>query len=354
MRAALIGASGAQHLKNNTELFDIFTSKEEYKNKSRDIHNRFIYEFSKNDVLEPTVSKYLVEEKLLGVEYPNDSKFSVCLTHDVDEIYPPLRHTVYTCFNDLRYLNVKSFLNRTLWRYRGKNYSPYWNFGEIMDLEEKYGAKSSFYFLTTDKDIRRFRYPIDDLKYELRDINERGWEVGLHGGYYSYNDANTLQHEKNELEQAIGEKIIGIRMHYLRCTVPTTWNIMAAIGFKYDTTFGFPDAIGFRNGVCHPFMPYDLDKGAPINILEIPMTAMDVALFKSGSFCKQWDAIKCLIDTTKKYKGVLTLNFHNITFDNAWHRDGCKLYEKILKYCSEEQGWMTNAAAIYKWMCEEL
>ena len=352
-RVGLIRPSEVQHLKNNRRLFDIFTSKEEYEYASRDLHNRFVHGYSKNDALDPIVSKYLVEEKVLRAEYPNDSKFAVCLTHDVDEIYPPLRHTLYTCFNDFRSLEVQSLLNRILWRYRGKTCSPYWNFNEIMDLEEKYGAISSFYFLVTDRDIRRFRYNIHDLKHELRNIKNKGWEVGLHGSYYSYNDANSLKHEKNELERTLGEKIIGIRMHYLRFTVPTTWNILAAIGFKYDTTFGFPDAIGFRNGVCHPFIPHDIRNNTEINILEIPMAVMDVTLFRFKSFYEQWDAVKSLIDTTEKYNGVLTLNFHNITFDEAWHKDGYRLYEKILKYCQGKRAWMTNSSAIYKWMCEE-
>jgi hypothetical protein len=47
----------------------------------------------------------------------------------------------------------------------------------------------------------------------------------------------------------------------------------------YDTTFGYNDLVGFRNGMCYPFRPYNLNTASEVNILEIPLALMDGTLF---------------------------------------------------------------------------
>ena len=337
-------------LKQNQELWDLFTRKEEYSPKQSDNHNRFTYAFSSyKNVLEPNVSKFLVENGL-DVDYPENKKFAVCLTHDVDEIYPPLSHTLLSSLHCMKNSDFKKLKNQLFWKYKGKEYSPYWNFKEIMNLEEKYGAKSTFYFLATDKDIRRFRYNIEDLENELGIIVDKGWEVGLHGGYYAYNDLEEMETEKERLEKVLGKAVIGYRNHYLRFKVPDTWELLAKVGFKYDTTFGYEDTVGFRNGMCHPFKPFNLNGNKEIDILEIPLIIMDGALFGSvKSFEEAWVITRRLIDTVEKYKGVITLLWHSNDFNCAFRDGWIRFSEKILKYCYDKNAWMTSGEDIWRW-----
>ena len=321
-------------IRQNKELWDLYTRKEEYSPQQLDRYGRFVYAHSTNrDILEPRVSKHLVDNGY-EIEYPDGKQFAVCLTHDVDEIYPPLKHTLLSTLTCLKGLDISGFKQQAFWKLRGKEQSPYWNFQEIMDLEEKYGARSSFYFLATDADIRRFRYNIEDLEGELGQIVDRGWEVGLHGGYYACNDLEEIAREKGRLEQVLGRKVTGYRNHYLRFQVPDSWEILEKAGFGYDTTLGYPDMVGFRNGMCHPFRPYNLYTDTEFNILEVPLVIMDRTLFDSvGSYEEAWNMVKRLIDTVASCHGVLTLNWHadgfNCPFKHRWRN----LYEKILKYC---------------------
>lgn len=339
-----------EKLKQNQDLWNLFTRKEEYSSKQLDIHGRFVYAFSSHrEVLKPKVSKFLIENGS-KVKYPENKEFAVCLTHDVDEIYPPLSHTLLSSLHCMKNLNFNGLKTQFFWKNRGKEYSPYWNFEEIMDLEGKYGAKSSFYFLATDKDIRRFRYSVKDLENELESIAERGWEVGLHGGYYAYSDLEGMKKEKKRLEKVLGKEVIGYRNHYLRFKVPDTWKLLAKTGFKYDTTFGYNDMVGFRNGMCHPFKPFNLNNNRKIDILEIPLTIGDGTLINCvKDLSKAWAITKRLIDTVKKYNGVLTLLWHNNNF-NCPFRDGwTELYKKILKHCYNKNAWMTSGEEIWKW-----
>jgi hypothetical protein len=87
-----------EKLKQNQELWDLFTRKEEYNPEQLDKYNRFTYAFSSyKNILEPKVSKFLVKNGL-ETDYPENKKFAVCLTHDVDEIYPPLHHTILSSY----------------------------------------------------------------------------------------------------------------------------------------------------------------------------------------------------------------------------------------------------------------
>jgi len=243
---------------------------------------------------------------------------------------------------------LRKYIHSTL--SEDNNKSPYMNFDQIMQLEEKYGAKSSFYFLTAKEDPRRFRYDIEDTENELGLILDKGWEVGLHGGYYSYDEFNKIEVEKNDLVKVLGKEIIGFRNHYLRFKVPDSWELLSKAGFKYDTTIGYNDMIGFRNGMCHPFRPYNLTEKRSIDILEIPLVIMDGALFEvTNSFEDAWQYTKKLIDVVETYHGVITILWHNYVFNCPFRRQWKKLYEKILAYGYEKNAWMTSGEEIYKW-----
>lgn len=340
-------------LKQNKVLWDLFTRKEEYspiRLDEPDESNKFAYSTSNyTNILEPKVSKFLIENGL-AVEYPDNKKFAVCLTHDVDNVYPPLSHTILSSLYCMKNLNFNELKNQLFWKNKGIEFSPYWNFKEIMKLEEKFEAKSSFYFIATDRDIRRFRYNIEDLENELGSIVDAGWEVGLHGGYYSYNSLEDMKTEKERLEKVLGKDVIGYRNHYLRFKIPDTWELLAKAGFKYDTTLGYNFMIGFRNGMCHPFKPFNLNNNKYADILEIPLIIMDGALFASSNSLEiAWEKAKNLIDTVEKNNGVLSLLWHNNVFNCPFREEWSKLYEKILCYSYEKDAWMTNGEEIWRW-----
>lgn len=336
-------------LEQNKELWNLFTRKEEYSPKQLDGYNRFAYNASNyENILEPKVSKFLIENGLT-VEYPENKKFAVCLTHDVDDIYPPISHTLLSSLYYLKNSNFSGLKNQLFWKNQGKECSPYWNFKEIMKLEKIYEAKSSFYFITADMDIMRFRYNIQDLENELGSIIDMNFEVGLHGGYYSYNSLKEMKKEKEILEKVLGNDVIGYRNHYLRFSVPETWELLAKVGFKYDTTFGYSDMIGFRNGTCYPFKPFNLNRNRYVDILEIPLTIMDGALFASNSLNVAWKKAKSLIDTVEKCNGVLTLLWHNDIFNCLFRDSWKKLYIKILDYSYKNDAWLTSGEEILRW-----
>ncbi|RLE64250.1 MAG: hypothetical protein DRJ47_08145 [Thermoprotei archaeon] len=337
-----------KHVKHDPELCDIYVATEEYSGRC-DVHGRFLFKFSRrNNVERPVVSAYLVENGFLRVEWPRRYKFAVCLTHDVDFIYPPMGHIVDASKKTLRNWDISEFSRRLLCRLIRK-FNPYLNFKNIMTLEEEYGACSSFFFKASRKEYGQ-RYDVEKIREELLDIIERGWEVGLHAGYYSYNDPQRLKEEKERLEKVVGRKILGVRVHYLRFKVPDTWRILAEVGFKYDTTFGYADMPGFRNGMCHPFKPCTID-GEMIDIWEIPLTIMDTTLYGYLHIKPReaFEKMKLLAKQVEKYNGVLTILWHNNTFDELRMREWSQLYRALLSYLKSRKAWMTCAMDIYEY-----
>ena len=134
-------------LKQNKEFWSLFTKAEEYNHFIVDRYERFPYYLSKyKNILEPEVSKFLVNNGL-NIEYPGGKKFAVCLTHDIDTIYfqNGLINNMYEIAKSLWQGQIKTAFKRPFYN-RIKRWNPIWNFKDIITLEKKYRAKSSFYF----------------------------------------------------------------------------------------------------------------------------------------------------------------------------------------------------------------
>ena len=336
-------------LQKDPEIWDLFCRKEEYSSHLSDAHNRFpFYASQYRTIFEPKASEFLMDNGY-HVEYLEGKPFAVCLTHDIDVVYesPGFKSTaaikkfIHGKFSE-SFQSIKQLRSR-------KN--PYVNFEEIMKLEERYNARSSFYFLALDHDDEDFQesYDIEDLESEICTVKDRGWEVGLHAGRRGSGDLNELKNEKKRLEKLIDHSVKGCRNHYLKFIVPETWELLYKAGFMYDCSFGYADCTGFRNGMCHPFRPFNLNTGKIIDITEIPLVIMDRTLSESYMRLdaeKAWEITQQLIDTVAECHGVITLLWHN-TFLFGENR---KFYEKILKYCAEKEAWMTSGEDIVSWV----
>ncbi len=344
---------GTEVIRDDPFLWDHFTRIEEYGSNELDSHRRFKSSASKcSDITDPFVSRYLMESGF-QVDYPEDREFAIVLSHDIDQVCPSMARSALSVASSLKQMDLAECNQQLFWRLKGMKESPFRNFDEIMDLEAKYDARSSFFFLTEGPDHTKGGYPVETIASDIARVADRGWGIGLHGTYEACYSKEKILKEKEELERVAGRKVIGYRNHYLRFKVPETWRAVSEAGFLYDSTLGYVEQAGFRNGMVHPFEPFDRENGSPIPLLEIPLAIMDDTLFNENkmglSLEEGWATIERLMERAKECKGVLVVLWHNTTFKIPSLKDWGKMYEKVLQKGKEEGAWLCSADELAEW-----
>ncbi|MEX0655986.1 MAG: hypothetical protein WD154_00355, partial [Nitrosopumilaceae archaeon] len=128
----------------------------------------------------------------------------VFLSHDVDwrRQGPPKKHVM---------ARKERFDNNIIANLNKQN--PYYNIPEIMEIEEKFGIKSTFFFRTMYENGN-----FEDYEDDIKSLIGGGWEIGLHCDPLSVDDIEKLRKEKEKLEGLTKTKLQGNRVHYLKFT----------------------------------------------------------------------------------------------------------------------------------------
>jgi peptidoglycan/xylan/chitin deacetylase (PgdA/CDA1 family) len=156
----------------------------------------------------------------------------------------------------------------------------------LLEAGDKYGFRSTLFAVARKGHRRDPNYHIENLRERLRDAAERGFEVALHGSYRSAIEDGTLESEARTLEQVTGQRAIGGRQHWLRFdNHQKLFEAVKRVGFTFDSTLGFAEAAGFRNGASFAFPPYDFDKEEAFDFLEFPLVLMDGNLEATARNC---------------------------------------------------------------------
>ncbi|MBL7053959.1 polysaccharide deacetylase family protein [Patescibacteria group bacterium] len=330
--------------------FFMLTRWEEYVIKKRDKYNRFIPTESlayKQKFLHRPITNEYTEMlwnmlKFLKIKQTRKKrKFTICLTHDVDEIdrykwYPPLIAIKKTIKKLAFKKLIKILFDYIKVKIKLKN-DPYHDIflNYIINLEKKYKFKSSFYFMTDNK-----RYLLSNpiLKKIIAKLKKEKFEIGIQTGFRAYNNPKIIKKEKIEFEKIINKKITSGRQHYLKWAGPKSWETWENADLKYDTTLCYANFNGFRCGVCYPFKPFNILKKKVINIWEIPLIVMDGTLDnKKLSYSEAFKEIIKLLNQTKNYNGIFVFLWHNCYMTELFTPKWKRLFENFYKLISKEK-----------------
>jgi len=196
-------------------------------------------------------------------------------------------------------------------------------FDFIMNLSEKQGLRSAFYFITDHSagEVDGIYSMADPwIRKLLRRIHERNHEIGLHPSYHTLHDPSRLLREFQILLQVceaegIHQEIWGGRQHYLRWKAPITWQSWENAGLNYDSTLTFADYAGFRCGVCYEYRVFNLKDRRSLNLWERPLIIMESTVlgeyYMNLSYNQALEEIIRLKERCKMFKGNFTLLWHN-------------------------------------------
>jgi len=284
----------------------------------------------------------------IQLNLPSNSKFLVWLSHDVDRVSKKLYHSLYYGLKGLNFYHLKSLFARD---------DPYWNFERIMTIENKYDVKSTFFFLNESMKPNIFnpknfitasgRYNIlgDNIRKIIVDLDNNGWEIGMHGSFYSYQDINLLQKEKNVLEEILNHKVEGTRQHYLNLNIPQTWQDHKNLGFKYDASFGSTTCIGFKDEIFYPFKPFN------DSFTVFPVCLMDKILFQgSKSIDEIWNNCVDIINIAEEKKTILSVIWHQRVFNEQEFPGYTEIYERLIEECSSRGAGFCTGINIFNFI----
>jgi peptidoglycan/xylan/chitin deacetylase (PgdA/CDA1 family) len=355
--------------------FFMLSRYEEVVQDAKDEHGRFPAKaslaYKEGFLVRPIVNEYiellwnwieaLKPEMVRRPFWPDNRDFAVCLTHDVDWLkkYSLLPPVISIGSAALRQRNLRlsfSMASYYLGTLLHLQKDPFDTFDYMLNLEHKHGFKSSFYFMAGGISEFDNRYSITEPKLMrlLRQIEDRGCEIGTHASYNSYNRLEHIMSEKTTLDKVLANKSTGCRQHYLRWKTPDTWRLQGKAGFLYDATLGFADHVGFRCGICLPYQPFDVVENRKLNIWELPLIAQDATLqsvnYQNLPPDNAYREIVKHIDKVKGLGGVFVLLWHNSSFDplggwTSWKQ----VYEKALRYISRQNAFVETSGNIIKW-----
>lgn len=147
----------------------------------------------------------------------------------------------------------------------------------IVEIERAAEARSTFYFLNGSGGRFGARSGPRDIP-ATRALIPPGWDVGMHYNYDTLLDGARFRAQRDELQQLLGAPVAAGRAHYLRFDPARSFAFLDAMGIAADETLGWPDRAGFRAGVAGAYHPADPRTGRALQLVEIPLALMDVAL----------------------------------------------------------------------------
>lgn len=337
--------------------FFMLTRWEEYVNKNRDSHDRFpateSLAYKQGFLDRPIVNEYIEELKKMLLELDGSLKFKIhnprlFVSCDIDQ---PFDCTVENIQNLIRVgagdilkrKSVKEFLKRVR-RYifnklENYKYDENYTFDWYMDVCEKAGVKATFYFIPTSIEKQNGCYELKDKKIQnlIKYIDSRGYEIGVHGSYQTYQDKEKAKLQKNMLDGTlssldISQKVVGNRQHYLRWDSSQTPEVLEYAGFEYDTTGAYADRPGFRYGVCYEFSMFDVLNRKKLKLKQRPLIVMECTIIDNmymglGYSEKALEVMQDLKQKCLKYNGNFSLLWHNSHFKT---KEDKKFFEEII------------------------
>jgi len=269
-------------------------------------------------------------------------KYSLFLTHDVDQFYRYNNFFKYirASVGDIILRHNPGLILRTTKDYIAvKLYNQldnYDTFNLLMDISDEFDIKSHFYFIPAHKGEVDAEYDIYDNKVGevINKILERGHIVGLHGSIRSNFNSDFFQEEAARLRSKaliINEG----RQHYLRFENPYTWQTWNDNGFACDSTLGIEDDMGFRCGTCYEYTVFNILTRKKLKLKEFPLIAFEGTLkIKYPDPQEFYNHCIKISQEVRRYNGTFVFLWHNNNINHPDWEMYFQLYRDIIKHIS--------------------
>lgn len=335
--------------------FDIFAASfyiisryEEYLPHVSDNYNRFQPQDSilyKMEMMErPVINLWSIDlGNELVARYPEitlkKKTFRFVPTYDVDAAWAYrnkgfFRTTLSLCRDILRFDK-----NEIKYRWdvlRKKKMDPFDTFEYQIKLQNELKLSPLYFILcgdynTNDKNISIKNKEFQQLIKHLGDYAL----VGIHPSFSSYLNKNMIKEEISRLSDVLKREVTISRQHFLRLSLPSSYQILIELDITDDYTMGYASQAGFRAGYADTFKFFDLENDMKTKLNIHPFALMDGTMrdYLNLDVQESYEKAKKLVDEVKNVNGTFILLWHNETLSGEKRWEGwITLYRKILDY----------------------
>lgn len=326
---------------------------EEYLSQVRDCYGRFQAEstcmYKMGMLQKPLVNIYAQHiGRILQDAYPSlklaKRTFRFIPTYDIDAAWAYLHKGLFRTaggfLKDLYHLNSKeiSRRHRVLMH---KEKDPFDTYDLQFALQKEYKLKPIYFILCGDYDMNDKNISIrnDAFCKLIKHLGDYA-EVGIHPSFSSYLDTERIQMEIDRLSNVLNREITKSRQHFLRMTMPRSYQQLIELDITDDYTMGFPSQAGFRAGIADTFRFFDLENDVITNLNVHPFAIMDGTArdYLNLDIEATYSLVTSLIDEVRAVGGSFVLLCHNETLSGQKRWVGWpQLYKRIVEYTQDDQ-----------------
>jgi hypothetical protein len=311
-------------------IFFVLSRYEEYWKVERDEHDRFPAFCSMQSVFgwlhEPICDRWALSLlQFIGINSVPDSEFNIQPTFDIDSTFAYKGKGAFrTTAGILKDLS-KGRINRVKDRIKvliQKRKDPFDTFDQITQIAEQYPETRCFWLLADFGTYNKNLSYTNPQQGEIISKLSSTCEIGIHPGYDTYMNATNLALEIHRLTSLTKKEIKISRQHFLRLSIPETYNHLTEHNIQIDYSMGYAETTGFRMGTARLTPWFNLKTNEITSLQLQPFCYMDGTLneYMKLSPNQAIEEVKRLKALVKEYGGTFSFIWHNETlgFKHHW------------------------------------
>ncbi len=215
---------------------------------------------------------------------------------------------------------------------------PYDNYEFIKGVHEPYGNFPLYFILFADYGINDNNVTVTSKAFhKLLRALDRHKTVGIHPSLSSNKHLLKLETEYDELSNVLNRPVMFSRQHFLKISLPRTYNTLIKLGITDDYSMGYASHPGFRAGIAIPFPFFDLVRDEATSLKIHPVTLMDVTMkdYLRLSRVESLEKISNMIQSIRSVNGEFVSLWHNESLGDHGRWMGWKnVYQEMVKLAS--------------------
>ncbi len=327
-------------------IFFLITRYEEYLPQVRDQYGRFTPQssclFQMGVLDKPIVDIWVLElAKRLHLEgVMRQKSYSFQPTYDIDAAWAYLHkgffRTSGAYMRDLLAGDWDEIRHRNRVVFKHER-DPFDSFEFQFQLQEEFHLKPIYFIHCGDYDNNDKSISIrkEAFRTLIKRIGDYA-DVGIHPSFSSYLDPVRLQTEVERLSSLLNREVTKSRQHFLRMTLPRSYQRLIELDIKDDYTMGYASQVGFRAGTATEYRFFDLETDSATPLKIHPFAVMDGTLrdYLNLNVSDSYDTILKVVNEVRKVNGSFIYLTHNETLGGEKRWKGWpEMYRKMLETC---------------------